>query len=280
MAGHYEVIFSGEIYAAVDPVKVRSDMARIFRQPAEKVHRLFDGRTWVLKDGLDRATAERYQVELAKIGVISEVRDRAPKYEAEKVVDQHAQSQNFTLEKVAIAKMKCPDCGYEQLEADYCARCGVSIAVARAKAKVRAPAPSAVAEDCSSASSSCAIVEGAVARECKSRPCPMPQDGMAWSRRQRPNSFARLLARGPLPWPGLWGARDPCGDRRFARPAGDHCPQFLKRASVVGCLAPVLAQILDDAGPALRLAGRAHVAAMKDQPVVGILQIGIRDQAQ
>ena len=138
MAGHYEVIFSGEIYAAVDPVKVRSDMARIFRQPAEKVHRLFDGRTWVLKDGLDRATAERYQVELAKIGVISEVSDKAPKYEAEKVVDQHAQSQNFTLEKVAIAKMKCPDCGYEQLEADYCARCGVSIAVARAKAKVRA----------------------------------------------------------------------------------------------------------------------------------------------
>ncbi len=138
MAGHYEVIFSGEIYAAVDPVKVRSDMARIFRQPAEKVHRLFDGRTWVLKDGLDRATAERYQVELAKIGVISEVRDRAPKYEVEKVVDQHAQSQNFTLEKVAIAKMKCPDCGYEQLEADYCARCGVSIAVALAKATVRA----------------------------------------------------------------------------------------------------------------------------------------------
>ena len=27
MAGHYEVVFSGEIYAAVDPVKVRSDMA-------------------------------------------------------------------------------------------------------------------------------------------------------------------------------------------------------------------------------------------------------------
>lgn len=138
MAGHYEVVFSGEIYAAVDPVKVRSDMARIFRQPAEKVRRLFDGRTWVLKDGLDQATAERYQVELAKIGVISEVRDKAPKYEADKATDPNSKSQNFTLEKVAITKMKCPDCGYEQLEADYCARCGVSIAVAEAKAKVRA----------------------------------------------------------------------------------------------------------------------------------------------
>lgn len=138
MAGHFEVVFSGEIYAAVDPVKVRSDMARIFRQPPEKVQRLFDGRTWTLKDGLDRATAERYQVELAKIGVISEVRDKAPKYETAKPADPHSKSQNFTLEQVAITKMKCPDCQYEQLEADYCARCGVSIAVAQAKAKVRA----------------------------------------------------------------------------------------------------------------------------------------------
>lgn len=138
MSGHYEVIFSGEIYAAVDPVKVRSDMARMFRQPAEKVHQLFDGRTWTLKDGLDRATAERYQVELAKIGVISEIRDKQPKYETAKATDPMSRSQNFTLEKVAITKMKCPECGYEQLEADYCARCGVSIAVARAKAKVRA----------------------------------------------------------------------------------------------------------------------------------------------
>lgn len=138
MSGHFEVVFSGEIYAAVDPVKVRSDMARIFKQPPEKVHQLFDGRTWVLKDGLDRATAERYQVELAKIGVISEVRDKAPKYESSRAKDPNSKSQNFTLEKIAVAKMKCPDCQYEQLEADYCAKCGVSIAVAQAKAKVRA----------------------------------------------------------------------------------------------------------------------------------------------
>lgn len=138
MSGHFEVVFSGEIYAAVDPVKVRADMARIFRQPAEKVHQLFDGRTWVLKDGLDKPTAERYQVELAKIGVISELRDKSPNYSEKKPVDPNAQSQNFTLEEIAISRMKCPDCGYEQLEADYCARCGVSIAVAKAKAKVKA----------------------------------------------------------------------------------------------------------------------------------------------
>lgn len=138
MSGHFEIIFTGEVYAAVDPLKVRADMARLFRQPAEKVDRLFDGRTWVLKDGLDRPTAERYQVELAKIGVISELRDRSPKIRTEMPSDPNAKSQNFTLESVAITRMKCPECDYEQLDADYCARCGVNIEVAKAKSKLRA----------------------------------------------------------------------------------------------------------------------------------------------
>ena len=138
MSGHYEIVFTGEVYASVDPLKVRADMAQLFRQPEEKVDRLFDGRTWVLKDGLDRPTAERYQVELAKIGVISELRDRSPKIRTDMPADPHAKSQNFTLESVAITRMKCPECDYEQLDADYCARCGVNIQVAKAKAKLRA----------------------------------------------------------------------------------------------------------------------------------------------
>lgn len=146
MAGDFEVIFQGEIYASMDPVKVRTDMGRLFRQPAEKVHRLFDGRTWVLKDGLDRETAERYQVELAKIGVISELRDRSPAWKPEKPQDPNSKSQNFTLESIAITRMTCPECQYAQLEADYCARCGVNIEVARAKAKLKAKEDDAIAQ--------------------------------------------------------------------------------------------------------------------------------------
>jgi hypothetical protein len=146
MAGDFEVIFHGEIYASMDPVKVRSDMGRLFRQPAEKVHQLFDGRTWVLKDGLDREPAERYQVELAKIGVISELRDRSPAWKPEKPADPHSKSQNFTLESIAITRMTCPECQYAQLEADYCARCGTNIEVARAKAKLQAKEDDAIAQ--------------------------------------------------------------------------------------------------------------------------------------
>ena len=146
MAGDFDVIFHGEIYASMDPVKVRNDMGRLFRQPAEKVHRLFDGRTWVLKDGLDRETAERYQVELAKIGVISELRDRSPAWKSEKPQDPHSKSQNFTLESIAITRMTCPECQYAQLEADYCARCGCNIEAARAREKLKAKEDDAIAQ--------------------------------------------------------------------------------------------------------------------------------------
>ncbi len=139
MSGHFEVLFHGEIYASVDPDKAQADMAELFRQPLEAVKRLFNGKTWVLKDNLDRETAERYQVELAKIGLISELRDRSPKFVPKKAPERQAKSQNFTIESIAISRMTCPACGYEQLEADYCARCGANIerAVKRLKQKER-----------------------------------------------------------------------------------------------------------------------------------------------
>jgi len=139
MSGHFEVLFHGEIYASVDPDKAQADMAELFRQPIDAVKRLFNGKTWVLKDHLDRETAERYQVELAKIGLISELRDRSPKFVPKKSPGPQAKSQNFTIESIAISRMTCPACGYEQLEADYCARCGANIerAVKRLKQKER-----------------------------------------------------------------------------------------------------------------------------------------------
>jgi len=137
MAGQYEVLFHGEVYASVDPDQAQADMAKLFRQSPEAVKRLFTGKTWVLKDGLDRETAERYQVELAKIGLISELRDLAPAVEAKPAPAAHGKSQNFTIESIAIARMTCPACQYEQLEADYCARCGASIEGARKKVKLK-----------------------------------------------------------------------------------------------------------------------------------------------
>lgn len=138
MAGHFEVLFHGEVYASVDPDQAQADMAKLFQQSPEAVKRLFSGKTWVLKDGLDRETAERYQVELAKIGLISELRDRTPAVRAKPGPLRHGQSQNFTLESIAVARMTCPACHYAQLEADYCARCGANIDSVAKQARLKA----------------------------------------------------------------------------------------------------------------------------------------------
>ncbi len=137
MSGQFEVLFHGEVYASVDPDQAQADMSRLFRQSPEAVKRLFSGKTWVLKDGLDRETAERYQVELAKIGLISELRDRAPAGPSKPEPSPHGKSQNFTIESIAIARMTCPACHYEQLEADYCARCGTSIEKAQKQVRLK-----------------------------------------------------------------------------------------------------------------------------------------------
>ncbi|MCC5888729.1 MAG: hypothetical protein JJT88_20010 [Gammaproteobacteria bacterium] len=137
MSGQFEVLFHGEVYASVDPDQAQADMAKLFRQSPEAVKRLFSGKTWVLKDGLDRETAERYQVELAKIGLISELKDRAPAAQVKPEPSPHGKSQNFTIESIAIARMTCPACNYEQLEADYCARCGANIASAKKQVRLK-----------------------------------------------------------------------------------------------------------------------------------------------
>jgi len=137
MSGQFEVLFHGEVYASVDPDQAQADMSKLFRQSPEAVKRLFSGKTWVLKDGLDRETAERYQVELAKIGLISELRDRAPAVAAKPEPSPHGKSQNFTIESIAIARMTCPACQYGQLEADYCARCGANIDGAKKQVRLK-----------------------------------------------------------------------------------------------------------------------------------------------
>ena len=37
MVGDFEVIFHGEIHASMDPVRVRRDTGRLFRQPLEVI---------------------------------------------------------------------------------------------------------------------------------------------------------------------------------------------------------------------------------------------------
>lgn len=201
MSGHYEILFHGEVYASVDEDQAQEAMALLFQQPREAVARLFTGKTWVLKDGLDRETAERYQVELAKIGLISELRNRAPKYEAKPPPSPHGKSQNFTIESIAISRMVCPACTYEQLEADYCARCGANIEKARKRIKMKEKEDRVIQERIQALHSGDAAKQGAPAKpsmaaELRSRAPTQPLQNVATAQAEAGNGVVVWVVAG------------------------------------------------------------------------------------
>jgi len=66
--GDYEIVFSGELQPGADAQQVRVNLQQLFKASAERIEALFCGRPLVIKSGLDRVTAEKYQALLARAG--------------------------------------------------------------------------------------------------------------------------------------------------------------------------------------------------------------------
>ena len=70
----FRVTFHGEVMQGWDPDEVKANMAALFKldpknkQHAQKLERLFSGRTVIIKDGLNAATAQAYVDAIAKAG--------------------------------------------------------------------------------------------------------------------------------------------------------------------------------------------------------------------
>lgn len=66
----YNIVFGGKIRDGADLGQVKENVARLFKIDATKVERLFTGSRVVLKADVDKATADKYEVTLAKAGAI------------------------------------------------------------------------------------------------------------------------------------------------------------------------------------------------------------------
>lgn len=64
----YEVAFSGELMPGFEDARVRANMAKLFSADAKRIAALFSGRRIVIKSGLDKAAAQKYQLVLARAG--------------------------------------------------------------------------------------------------------------------------------------------------------------------------------------------------------------------
>lgn len=68
----------------VDPAVARENLARLFKQPVERLEKLFSGERVVIKRGLDEATAQKYRDALRQAGAICALVSHDPNSAAEK----------------------------------------------------------------------------------------------------------------------------------------------------------------------------------------------------
>ena len=73
----FEIAFAGELAPDASLEQVRENLARLFQADAQRVALLLSGRRVVIRQGLDRATAEKYRDAMARAGAIAEICEMA-----------------------------------------------------------------------------------------------------------------------------------------------------------------------------------------------------------
>lgn len=69
----FDIVFNGVMVPGSDPAQVKRNLAALFKTEVAKVEPLFSGRRFVIKKGLDEATALKYQQALREAGAIVQV---------------------------------------------------------------------------------------------------------------------------------------------------------------------------------------------------------------
>ena len=64
----YDIYFKGQISGEIAIDEVKRNFGVVFKSPAEKIDQLFSGKTCLLKKGLDKSEALKYQNLLKKAG--------------------------------------------------------------------------------------------------------------------------------------------------------------------------------------------------------------------
>ncbi|MEW6079690.1 MAG: hypothetical protein AB1724_17930 [Thermodesulfobacteriota bacterium] len=72
----YNIVFEGKVQDDFDAADVKSNIARLFKISEEKVEQLFSKPRVVLKAGVDRPTADKYQGLMAKAGAVISIEEQ------------------------------------------------------------------------------------------------------------------------------------------------------------------------------------------------------------
>lgn len=74
MAGHFDILFRGDIKPGENVADVKQRVAALFKQDPQKINHLFSGKVQYLKRAVDQTTAEKYKTALHKAGAIVQIK--------------------------------------------------------------------------------------------------------------------------------------------------------------------------------------------------------------
>ena len=122
MENQFRILFRGEVAAGADLAAVKNRLQQLTKFDIERIEQLFSRPETVLKTGLDRATAERYQTAIQATGAICSIEPVQPA-----VVPPVAAVSPPPLPPPSPPPREttCPKCGVRQPEAISCAACGI-----------------------------------------------------------------------------------------------------------------------------------------------------------
>ncbi len=87
----FEIVFYGAMAPGTDPIQVRKNVAALFKTEVAKIEPLFSGKRFVIKKGLDQATAAKYEAALRKAGALARIENpTAPQQNASPEVKAEA----------------------------------------------------------------------------------------------------------------------------------------------------------------------------------------------
>ncbi|WP_164521624.1 hypothetical protein [Pseudoalteromonas sp. Xi13] len=120
----YKVTFKGQLTEGVERDKVGLSLAKFLKLPESKAELLFNGKTYIIKKGLNLEKAKLIQKKLKSVGVITNYSKEENKQppnklpeKTEKVSDVLPIDKDFAVEPIMNDKI-CKYCGSELVKAD------------------------------------------------------------------------------------------------------------------------------------------------------------------
>lgn len=123
----YRIVSRGEVRSGFTQSQVRANLGKLCKFNEETLEKIFSGRPFVFKAGLDAENAQRYQLALQGAGIVCSV-EPMPAELRNPVVTSLDSPRSEVRRKPPVNEITCPKCGLPQEASLTCSSCGIAFA--------------------------------------------------------------------------------------------------------------------------------------------------------